>query len=94
MAKSTMQLITTNSSRYLQQLCKHFAHKVPVEFTPSQGHVKLPFGDCVLSAGGSTLDITVDGKPEALGKLENFIGSHLERFAFREKPTLTWVKDI
>ena len=90
MAKSTANLKTPNASRYLQQLCKHFGHKVPVEFTPSMGHVQLPFGECRLTADATALSMEVEGDADTIDKLERFLGAHLERFAFRETPTITW----
>lgn len=81
---------TQHASRYLQQLCKHFAHKVPVEFTPAEGSVLLPFGHCEFQADGQCLLLSVTGKQHELAQLERFVGAHLARFAFRENPTLTW----
>lgn len=37
MPSSTATISTTRASGYLQQLCMHFAHKVPVTFTPQAG---------------------------------------------------------
>ncbi|MEO0945770.1 MAG: DUF2218 domain-containing protein [Pseudomonadota bacterium] len=81
---------TEHASRYLQQLCKHFGHKVPVEFTAEKGHVTLPFGTCAMTADAHVLQLTVDGKSQDLQRLEQFVGQHLARFAFRENPTITW----
>jgi len=92
MAKSTANLTTPNARRYLQQLCKHFGHKVPVKFTPTEGQVTLPFGDCHLTADATALSMEVEGNVDAIHKLEAFISTHLERFAFRETPTLTWTE--
>lgn len=39
---STARLETANASKYLQQLCKHFAHKVEVRFDETEGHCALP----------------------------------------------------
>ena len=35
---------TPQASKYLQQLCRHFAHKVAVEYDASQGRAALPPG--------------------------------------------------
>ena len=90
MTQSKLHLSTTNASRYLQQLAKHFAHKVPVTFTPEEGEVALPFGTCELAATDTMLSITVLGEARDIARLEHFVGDHLARFAFRENPTLTW----
>lgn len=90
MIHSTLHLTTRNGTRYLQQLGKHFGHKVPVTFTPSKGEVTLPFGTFEIASSETELSVTVHGKAGDLGWLERFIGDHLARFAFREKPSLKW----
>ena len=88
MQQSTSQVQTPKASQYLQQLCKHFGHKVPVEFDTAKGSIALPFGTCELLAREDELILTVTG--EDSDKLEQVIGSHLERFAFREHLEVTW----
>ena len=90
MSETTAIAETENASRYLQQLCKHFAHKVEVQFTPESGTVSLPFGTCKLTADDKQLTLTGSAKPAQLSKMERFLGDHLARFAFRENPTITW----
>lgn len=90
MTQSKLHFSTTQASRYLQQLARHFGHKVPVTFTPHEGEVTLPFGTCEMAATDAALSITVLGEARDIARLERFVGDHLARFAFREKPTLTW----
>ena len=42
MFETTARVPTANGSRYLQQLCKHWSHKLNVEFTPEAGTVVFP----------------------------------------------------
>lgn len=88
MNQSVSHVKTTKASRYLQQLCKHFGHKVSVEFDAHQGSITLPFGTCALLAKEDALTLTVSGV--ATEKLERVIGDHLERFAFREEIKIKW----
>ncbi|MGX9355567.1 DUF2218 domain-containing protein [Roseobacteraceae bacterium S113] len=90
MSKTTAVVATENASRYLQQLCKHFGHKVEVQFSPEAGTVSLPFGTCQLTAESNQLTLTGRAGPAQLPKMERFLGDHLARFAFRENPTITW----
>lgn len=90
MKQSKLHFHTKHASRYLQQLAKHFGHKVPVTFTPNEGEVTLPFGTCEMTATDAALSIKVLGAHRNIERLEHFVGDHLARFAFREKPTLTW----
>ena len=90
MTQSKLHFSTPKASRYLQQMAKHFGHKVPVTFTSDEGEVTLPFGTCEMRATDAALSITVLGENRDIARLEQFVGDHLARFAFREKPTLTW----
>ena len=90
MHDSTAIVATKHASRYLQQLCKHFGHKVPTEYTENTGHIALPFGTCRLSASGDALTMTVQSEFADLTRTERVIGDHLARFAFRETPRITW----
>lgn len=90
MSETTAIISTKNASRYLQQLCKHFARKVEVEFTPDAGTVSLPLGTCQLSADAERLVLKGTSETSNLPRLERFLGDHLSRFAFRENPTIDW----
>jgi hypothetical protein len=83
---------TENASKYLKQLCKHFAHKVEVDYDDTRGKAQLPSGPCVLQATDTCLRIEISGPDEAgLERARGVVDSHLERFAFREGfKTMTW----
>jgi uncharacterized protein len=94
---STAHVPTANASRYLQQLCKHWAHNLTVEFTPDRGTVVFPKdargadwpGDGLVTmiAHADTLECRIDAS--VAGQLEGLKGAlarHLDRFAFREAP--------
>ena len=88
---------TAHGSRYLQQLCKHWAHNLTVDFNPEHGTVTFPKdvrgadypGDALVtfhSAAGA-LDVRIDAtSPEQRDALKGVVASHLDRFAFREAP--------
>ncbi|SFR49586.1 DUF2218 domain-containing protein [Litoreibacter janthinus] len=91
MFTNTVRITTTRASTYLQQLCKHFGHKVEVQFDPHSGHIKFPFGQCDLSTEQDSLVLTVTAENQAdQTKIRSVIASHLERFAFRENPKIEW----
>jgi hypothetical protein len=77
---------TASASRYLQQICKHWSHKFPVEFTPETGSV--PFSEdrrCDFSANADTLTMRIHAADEAtLERTQHVVVEHLKRFAFRE----------
>ena len=94
---STADVPTANGSRYMQQLCKHWAHNLQVEYDAREGRVTFPRdargadwpGDALvtMTAGEGVLECRIDASAE--GQLEGLKGAvarHLDRFAFREAP--------
>lgn len=88
---------TKHGSRYLQQLCKHWAHNLAVEFTPQEGTVRFPRdarganwaddGVVTFTARPDVLECRIDASENAqLEALQGAVARHLDRFAFREAP--------
>ena len=100
---ATAMVPTANGSRYLQQLCKHWQHKTPVEFTAKRGTVTFPRdargadwpgeGLVTMTAHPDTLDCRIDASTEGqLDGLKGALARHLDRFALREAPLkFEWV---
>ena len=88
---SVATVATPNASRYLQQLCKHFQHKLPVTFDPHSGQITYSIGDCSLIAGDGALTLLlVAPDPAQLVQLQDVVVRHLLRFAFREDMRIAW----
>jgi len=94
---TTATVPTASGSRYLQQLCKHWAHNLAVEFTPDHGTIVFPKdvrgadypGDALVTfdAREAALDVRIDAStPEQRDNLKDVVARHLDRFAFREAP--------
>jgi hypothetical protein len=94
---STVRVPTTNGSRYLQQLCKHWSHNLAVTFDPTHATVTFPRdargadwpGDATLTmqADGDGLDCRIEASAAGqLDALKGAVARHLDRFAFREAP--------
>lgn len=91
LATSEARVDTARASRYLGQLCKHFAHRIPVTHTAEQARVVFPFGVCLLEAEPAQLILRAEASDaQALAQVEDVVGRHLERFAFRDKPEIRW----
>ena len=92
MPVTTGYIETPNGSKYLQQLCKHFGHKVDVTFDSHSGRADLPVGPAFMTADAAGLTVRIELKaPEAEAAAHNIIDRHLEKFAFRENiRTMTW----
>jgi uncharacterized protein len=103
MNSSTASVPTKSGSRYLQQLCKHWAHNLTVEFDAAHGKVIFPKdargadwpGDGVFKMEAQAEALLCQIEASAPGQLEGLKGAvarHLDRFAFREAPlTFDWV---
>lgn len=90
-SRAQTEIGTPNASKYLQQLCKHFGHKVPASFESHKGSITFPAGQCELTATDNALTMrlaTADG--EALTRLQGVMADHLVRFAFREELNISW----
>ena len=82
---------TAHATRYLGTLCKHFGRKVPAGLTGDVGWIELPFGRCDMSSSPTELRLTVSARTAAdLDRTRQVITDHLDRFAFREQPELSW----
>jgi hypothetical protein len=93
MARSTADVKTEQASKYLQQLCKHWSHKMVTEFDPSTGRVDFPSGaQLFLEARPSMLHLRLEAPEDALDRMETVVADHLKRFAFREEPAFAWSK--
>lgn len=85
MLTSTARFETQNASRYLQQLLKHFGHKIEVSYDESQGQAMLNQGPAVLKADAGALTVQVSGEDlRAVIEARYVIDKHLVTFAFRD----------
>jgi uncharacterized protein len=104
-ASATALVATASGSKYMQQLCKHWAHNLTVEFDATKGTVIFPKdarGAEWPDQGVVTMTAQEDGllchinasAPGQLDGLKGALARHLDRFAFREAPlTFDWVDD-
>ncbi|MFN3434976.1 MAG: DUF2218 domain-containing protein [Sphingomonas sp.] len=90
---SVARVPTHSASRYLQQLAKHWSHKMEVSFTPEEGRIAFPNGSVLaMRADSETLDVVLTvPEGEDVERMRGVVASHLDRFAFREAPlTFDW----
>jgi hypothetical protein len=91
MRHTVARIESERASIYLQQLCKHFAHKAPVEFTPEKGQITFASGICRLEAKDGVLTLLADAEDdEKMTRLQGVVEKHLVRFAFREPHVIAW----
>lgn len=79
------------AGRYLAQLCKHFAHKRPVDWTATEGHADFGIGICRMRAASDRLLLACSAETEeGLERVKFIVQDHVTRFAWREKLAVTW----
>ncbi len=88
---SFSQIKTSHGSKYLQQLCKHFAHKVDVTYDATEGQVDFPPGPCTILADEEMISFScISEKAEGLLVMQSIIEQHLVKFAWREDIEFAW----
>ena len=102
---ATAHVPTVSGSKYLQQLCKHWAHNLAVEFSPERGTVTFPRdargatwpgeGVITMAAHPETVECRIEASAEGQRDgLKGALARHLDRFAFREAPlAFAWVDE-
>jgi len=87
MAKAIAVVPTENGWKYLQQLCKHWSHKLDVELGEKGGVVRFSEAVATMSADDKALKVNIEAaSDEVLERMKGVVSSHLDRFAFREAP--------
>ena len=92
MLVSTARYPTAHASKYLQQLCKHFAHKAEVTHDDIAGSAALETGlvEFVADAGALTVRASA-ADAKSLIQTRFVVDVHLVTFAHREAFTgLNW----
>lgn len=81
---------TAHAQRYLGQICKHFAHKIPVEHSEREGRITFGAGVCRATSDEAALTLEIEGTPDNMAALRDVVARHLVRFAFREELAIDW----
>jgi len=83
---------TENAEKYVAQLCKHFGHKIDVQYSEGHGECRFPFGSATLDVRDNAIVLSVEAsEQDNLTRMKQVIEDHLLRFAFRENlPSLSW----
>ena len=87
MSTSTARVPTTSGAKYVQQLCKHWSHKLDVSLWENKGVVRFPSAIATMEATADAILVTIEGQEEeTVERMKGVIANHLDRFAFREAP--------
>ncbi len=94
MSVSIARVPTHSASKYLQQLAKHWSHKMDVTHSAEEARIAFPGGAVLdMRAASDTLDVALTVPEDGdVARIREVVSSHLDRFAFREAPlTFDWV---
>ncbi|BCH65449.1 hypothetical protein RvVAT039_26650 [Agrobacterium vitis] len=87
MTKTIATVPTEHGWKYVQQLCKHWSHKLEVDLGDQKGTVKFDDAIAVMTCDEAGLTVTIEAASEdLLERFKDVVSSHLDRFAFREAP--------
>ncbi|QLF93203.1 DUF2218 domain-containing protein [Pseudomonas sp. ABC1] len=83
--------VTASASLYMTKLCKHFRHKISVEFDERQACAEFPYGRCLMYAEADRLRFDCQAQDaEALARMRAVLDDHLPRFARQEGLVIQW----
>lgn len=92
MPSSHATVRTEKAGRYFLQLCKHFAHKVPVDRDELTALVRFDPGECRLEADDGELRIHCQAAQEQkLEIVQYIVEDHVVRFGWREELSVDWI---
>ena len=92
MLTSTARIPVERPQRYVKQLVSHLAHRRTTELLPPDGGtVGWPDGRCGLACEPGVLLLTATADDaDALARVQDTIGRHLERFGARDGLRVEW----
>ena len=95
MEKSTSTIKTQAASSYIGKLCRHFVHKIEVEYTETTGKALFPGGTCLMYAKSGHLTFEIEARDnEGLQKIKGVLVRHLLKFAYKEDLTIMWHDEV
>jgi hypothetical protein len=84
-------VLTPTPERYAKQLASHLGRRSEVIAQEAGTLVRLAGAQCLLVARAGALELRATAPdPEALERITNVVGSHLERFGKRSELQVSW----
>jgi len=85
---------TASASLYMTKLCKHFRHKIAVEFDERSADAQFPFGRCLMRAEAQALRFDCQADDAKAARIRFVLDDHLVRFARKENLSIAWSEDV
>jgi len=87
----TGEAATTEASRILKRLCKHWSHKFAVRFDDASGEIQLGDVRVLLRAAPERLIVTLENpQAEVPRRLMGVVADHLQRMAADSTLEVAW----
>ena len=87
----TGEAATTEASRILKRLCKHWSHKFAVRFDDASGEIQLGDVRVLLRAAPERLFVTLENpQAEVPRRLMGVVADHLQRMAADSTLEVAW----
>ena len=82
---------TDAAARYAKQLASHLGRRSEIREEADGIRIVLAVGDCLLRSHEGSLELSATAPgPEELERVEQVVGSHLERFGQRNELQVVW----
>lgn len=82
---------TQHGALYITKLCRHFAHKVPIQRADNKACIEFPFGDCRIEVDANHVHFTMNvADSDDLSRAEQVVADHFVRMATRDQPQVVW----
>lgn len=83
---------TEQPAKYINRLCKHFAHKTTVEYDDHKGNISFRMGKGLIQKTPDGLMLQAEAlSREELAEVIDIMDRHFVRVAWQEELTLQWI---
>lgn len=90
---SSADVDTDSPARYAKQLASHLGRKLAVREEGEDRVLDFRTGSCLLHPADGVLELRAEAdSEEGLTRIEEVVGSHLERFGQKRALSVTWVR--
>lgn len=88
---SRAYVTTDTPSKYINRLCKHFAHKVTVNYDDNMGEITFQIGKGLIKKIDDGLMLQAEANTQQeLNEVIDIMERHFVRIAWQEELTLKW----
>lgn len=94
MMKAVSFVKTDTPSKYINRLCKHFAHKVVVNYNDDKGEITFDMGTgSIFKYNDGLLLVAEADQQENLETVIDIMDRHFVRVAWQEEVKLDWKQE-